>query len=296
MLWRQDEEQLTADFAVFVRIPKTGSTSLWWFMNDYSNLENFREYFKSFKGISDRQLKLFSCMFGPPTHSDDSLDSGDSGQCLHMVYGRLRAIWNTASHIWMEQEFARTNVDNIRVTMETFTMVRDPFDRLRSLFDYIYDRSDDGTWEEENTKAQYARVLDGDFAGWMELIFLEDSIPLDPQYTYIDEDVDKAIELITGNSPNVTILVNECFEASLRLLAQKVSLQPGSVEEFIQSDDFQTNISERNNVTQATMAELRERSKNHLPNEYKFYNAAVEQFKRQLPSLDSSVLRHRCDL
>ena len=190
-------------------------------------------------------------------------------------------------------------MDSIRATMETFTMVREPFDRLRSYFDYMYERTEDRVWENDNTPAQYQRILEGDFVGWMELIFKEGTVPHGMQYTFIDEDVDKAIELITGDDPNVIVLVNECFEASLRLLARKVSIPMGAVDVFLLSEDYRLNESERHNTTELayeSLVEMRERCKAHLTKEYKFYNAAVEQFRRQLSSLDASQLTERCEL
>ena len=41
VLFRNEADKVV-DFVAFVRIPKTGSTSLWWFLNDYSSMENFR--------------------------------------------------------------------------------------------------------------------------------------------------------------------------------------------------------------------------------------------------------------
>jgi hypothetical protein len=112
-------------------------------------------------------------------------------------------------------------------------------------------------------------------------------------------DVDKAIELITGDSPNVTVLVNECFEASLRLLAEKVSLQDDAVDSFVKSEDYVLNVSEKRkyNATElAALNRLRELSKRELSDEYKFYNAAVQQFKRQISLLGDARLRTDCDL
>jgi len=95
----------------------------------------------------------------------------------------------------------------------------------------------------------------------------------------------------------VIVLVNECFEASLRILATKVSIQTEAVDVFLRSEDYRSNVSEKHNSTESVnMADLRDRSKLYLSNEYKFYNAAVEQFKRELPSLDASLLREACDL
>jgi len=294
---RKEEVTESAAFVAFLRIPKTGSTSLWWFMNDYSRLENFRNYFGDMKLISPERLWWVSCIFGPKRHDTEESKTVDSDECSHLDYTDTREAWLEASASWAALEVERTKADHTRDTMQTFTMVRDPFDRLRSYFNYIYESVEDRYWETDETEAQYSRVLQGDFHGWMELIFAEQEVPHGPQYTFIHEDIDKAIELISGDSPEVIALINECFEASLRLLASKVSIPTEAVEDFLHSDDYRSNVSgEHQAAESANMQDLRERSRIYLANEYKFYDAAVEQFKRQLPSLDASLLREKCDL
>jgi hypothetical protein len=65
---------------------------------------------------------------------------------------------------------------------------------------------------------------------WYKKIF----IPHDAQFEYVDnEDVDQAIALISGDSPNVTVLINECFEASLLFIERKFGFQ--NVNHFLRS-------------------------------------------------------------
>jgi hypothetical protein len=49
--------------------------------------------------------------------------------------------------------------------------------------------------------------------------------PHDAQFEYVDDDVDQAIALISGDSPNLTVLINECFEASLLFIERKFDFQ-----------------------------------------------------------------------
>ena len=131
----------------------------------------------------------------------------------------------------------------------------------------------------------------GDFTGWLELVHKEQNVPAREQYRYIDDNVDTAISLISGNAADVTILVSECFEASLRFMESKIALNKGAADNFLRSKTVVANASKRQNNTD--FDDLREKSKQYFPEEYKFYNAAVEQFKRQLDSLQ---LRQYCDI
>lgn len=94
-----------------------------------------------------------------------------------------------------------------------------------------------------NTPAQYEQVRQGNFGAWLHLVFAEKHIPLGSQYSYFANTVDKAISIITGDSPNVTILLNECFETSLRLLEHNVALKTGAADEFSQSVGVRSNPS-----------------------------------------------------
>jgi len=190
----------------------------------------------------------------------------------------------------LSSQFGST-IDGTSAVLHIF-MVRNPFDRLLSLFNYMHRHVGKEAWKEFTTEDQYDCVRADDFSGWLNLIRTEQKIPLGAQHAYIDNDVDKAISLITGVSPRVIVLVNECFEASLRILENKLALRSGAVDSFLNSSIARSNVSTRKNS--AALADLRERSKQYLSNEYKFYNVAVQQFKRQLSSLNASLLQG-CD-
>jgi len=239
------------------------------------------ESFKSYLSDADALPGQLKCMFGPLKHNDGKTRFFATHGCGHHDYQDL------------QRSFSRAiSTQNVVHT----AMVRDPFDRLRSLFDYMHANVELELWKESNTVAQYKHVREGNFAGWLDLVYQEKKTPHRKQYAYIDEDVDKAISLITGDSTNVTVLVNECFEASLRLLENKLALRTGAVDGFLHSKKFQPNMSTQRNATNSVpFAELRERSKRYFEEEYAFYDTAVEQFKRQLYSLDPSLLQG-CDL
>jgi hypothetical protein len=115
--------------------------------------------------------------------------------------------------------------------------------------------------------------------------------PHDAQFEYVDDDVDQAIALISGDSPNVTVLINECFEASLLLMERKFDFQ--NVNRFLcvprpASNKVRSNVSMMRSNHTADLIHLKRQSKLHLVDEYKFYNAAVKQFQKQVSSLSST--------
>lgn len=275
-----------ADFLTFTRIPKTGSTSLLAFLRDSSGMESLN----SLVDNPDPQPGALKCMFAPLKHNDTETRIFALNECGHFYYNEIRRSFFRVTGL--SSPFTSTRDD----VVVHISMVRDPFDRLRSLFDYMHEHVKIEAWKEFNTEAQYDRVRVGDFSGWLNLVHSEQKIPVGAQYAYIDDDIDKAISLITGDPPDVLVLVNECFESSLRLTENKLSLKAGAVDDFLTSSNVRSNVSKGRNATEsASFDELRKQSKRYFPQEYKFYNAAVEQFKRQLSSLDPS-LPQTCDL
>lgn len=167
------------------------------------------ESFKSYLTIpSDDVLHRgkLKCMFGPAKHNDTKARFFAIHSCGHFQHEDL-------SNSYLRATNFSEDYSNVR----HFAMVREPFDRLRSLFDYMVANEKIELWKESNTNAQYERVLANDFAGWLNLVIRQNKTPHWKQYVYIDDDLDKAISNISDDaSPNVTVLVNECFEASLR--------------------------------------------------------------------------------
>jgi len=73
-------------------------------------------------------------------------------------------------------------------------------------------------------------------------VYKENFIPHDAQFEYVDnEDVDQAIALISGDFPNVTVLINECFEANLLFMERKFGFQ--NVNHFLRSYLHQASFS-----------------------------------------------------
>jgi hypothetical protein len=118
-------------------------------------------------------------------------------------------------------------------------------------------------------------------------VYTQDSTPQNAQYEYVDDDIHQAIISISGESPNVTVLVNECFEVSLLFFEHKFGL--GNAQDFLQSTNVHSNGSTRRNDT-TDLVTLRKLSKRYFSKEYKFYYAAVRQFKKQVMAINASFL------
>lgn len=263
-------------------------------------MESYNSLISSDKFLDRSQLRSYLvCLFGPLKHNETVAQSFDSRECNHHGYQGLMRVWNKTVHAWMKQEAVHAQVNQGRdaqdaLHMKVVIMVRDPFDRLRSYFDYVVSSSHNDFWKEMMTEEQHKRVRARDFAGWLHLLYSEKLTPHGTQYEYIDDDVDKAIAAVTGESPKVIPLVSECFVASLRLMEKEFSFKTGAVDEFMHSAYLHSNPSEKSNATESlNLDELRERSKQYFPEEYRFYNVAVEQMKRHL---DGTQLLHLCDL
>lgn len=75
-----------------------------------------------------------------------------------------------------------------------------------------------------------------------------------------------------------------------------MAIKDSAVDDFLNSKRIKANKSAGYNHTDAAMLrELRERSKRSFVDEYRFYDTAVKQFKKQLGLLDASLLQG-CDL
>jgi hypothetical protein len=147
------------------------------------------------------------------------------------------------------------------------------------------------------TATQYQMVQSGNFAKWLDLLHSEHKfVETGFQFEFLDPTVENAISML--RSSNITVFVNECFEASLRLMEDYYSLRPGAANAFLYSSHLKLNTGayDETQPERNQLAKLRERSKAYFPNEYMFYDAAVEQFKHQL-SISKAIspqLMHEC--
>ena len=113
------------------------------------------------------------------------------------------------------------------------------------------------------------------------------------QYKYLDRNVTTAIEMMENGT--VHVYVNECFEASLRLMAERYGF--GDVDEILMKDSkvIQANTNKKQYTdlfTKEELDKLRESAKVWFAEEYRFYNSAVLQLQRQF--LSASLLQLNC--
>jgi len=282
----QYSKQSTTRIAAFIRIPKTGSTSLLKFLYNYSEMKTYDAHLSSatLASQSQRQHALINCFYGYNVNATTANVTIKRPSCGHATYGDLNKMWN--------ETLSSSNHDNSTVQM--FTIVREPFERLRSLFYFMRKFVNTTQWCLKcGTEEQYDQVRVGDFKAWLELVHREKRAP-PLQYEFLSRNVSKAIRMIQGEPPRVLILLNECFEVSLRLLEQQYSLQPEAVKGFVDSKS----VSNRNDGynRDASETRLRQLAKQWFADEYKFYDTAVEQFQRHLSGFDAFALRDRCSL
>jgi hypothetical protein len=108
------------------------------------------------------------------------------------------------------------------------------------------------------------------------------------QHYQFSSSIDEAISLIQGESPAVLTLVNECFEASLRLFVEEFNLGGGDgaglVQKFVLGKKFHSNkgasrLKQSYTTHPDDTPQMREKAREWLKNDFVFYDAVVEQFK-----------------
>jgi hypothetical protein len=229
--------------------------------------------------VEKKNIHRLVCIFGPQPPNHTKVKSKE--QCAHYIYKRMQD--------WIHQEMTRNDsIGSIHASLETYTMVRDPFDRMQSLFYYVRKYVNTSQWWKSLfTESHYEMIRSGDFFSWMKELAINrtKSPACRLQFEYLDDNVDTAISML--GSSNITVFLNECFEVSLRLMEDMYALRPGAVDAFLDSNSKNLNKGAYN-VMPKTLAELRKQSKLYFPDEYKFYDAAVERFKHLM--LSSKVI------
>jgi hypothetical protein len=206
----------------------------------------------------------------------------------------------------------------IQITLNFFTIVRDPFERMVSFFHFWRKIYPD--WLSGTPPNWIPWLIGGDLEAWMELRANTTVTRLDSadQSRYISHDVDRAIRLITTQpvvaatthdatdaatlrSLRVVPLVSECFDASASLLVELFPniFDEGSEKPFLESQSKVTNARERPKpdlgmlpVRGTNLTSLRGRAFAWFEDEYRFYDAAVRQFRELLArsSVDRKIV------
>lgn len=178
-------------------------------------------------------------------------------QCAHAKYSQLLFHLNHIND--QETNYHNSNSNNNNVHM--FTMVREPYHRLKSLFYYMYQHRALQWGQASLTVEQRQALLDKNFPQWLYLLYVQQHTP-PLQYQYLvsttttrslnmrnggaanpndHADVDEAIRLVLQGK--VTVYVNECFETSLELLAHRFGIDIVDKKQKRAKDDKRTLLS-----------------------------------------------------
>ena len=194
----------------FIRIQKTGSTTI------LSKL------------LPRETGPLYKCFRGHIDGSDFPQDLyAKHIQCQHLSFVHLFNRWKDeilpAVHNYLPPE-----EEGMSYTLQIFTIIRDPFDRVLSLFKYMRKRP---TWHAMTTDEHIGFLRQGDIWNWTESMYKRPpsperyGIPLEANYfTQSASDlsrIDHAIPLVQGQYPRILALINECFDASVLLLRER---------------------------------------------------------------------------
>jgi hypothetical protein len=179
-------------------------------------------------------------------------------------------------------------MDESHHSIQVVTIVREPFDYLRSYFYFCHKLSNEQWGREQFTDELYELVVSGDFSTWLELMYQQKPRERSEyQYEWLHENVEEAIEMMENST--VLVLINECLEASLRLLQERYGgIKPDAVSSFVQSSDFHTRDNSHLYKDNEEDTKLRTNAKEWFSDDYRFYNAARARFLQHLsryPSL-----------
>ncbi|KAL7525032.1 hypothetical protein ACHAWF_001178 [Thalassiosira exigua] len=292
--------------ATFLRIPKTGSTALSSFLWNLPSVERLADLLV----FEDRRLAgqaMSHCMYVFYREDEDDDDAtaananatknetgsddgyyyhGREDPCPHLEYEDKADWFDTAQKAYSHftpLEYGLHDPDG-RITSHWFTMVRDPYDRLVSLFHY----SKRDTLGHDYNDDQLEYIKTDNLEAWIQSLAEEDNKYEVEQYYWLSsEGLQNATDLISGYDPAIFVLINECFEASLRLLLEEFRLSdPGEgdlVAPFVQAK--KRHREGKYNRTKTLLGgndTLRARATEWFADDYAFYRRAVKQFQRAM--------------
>jgi hypothetical protein len=264
----------------FIRIPKTGSTSMLYFLHEYSGLRPLSAYLPLAE-MKNQHPSYTCCAFG----SLPSNVTTGRGNCAH---------YNYQQHLQMMKGLKKYLPGSQNVTLRPFTIVREPFEQMQSLFYYTKRVN----WEFKSYSNETKKLIEsGDLEGYLKLRSKKKGPkPLTTasaqQWQFLNRtNINAAIKAVqTGE---VVVVLNECFEASLRLLEHLyLPVKEDAVDEFLASPNFSTN----KGTYDHSNAALHEKIRTWYALEYQFYEAVVEKFHQLWNStgLDAALLQHKC--
>ena len=294
------------EFLAFVRIQKTGSTSIFRLLRHCAGLYPQgvflnKAFFADEEYVHDYSRKL-GCVYGLPT-ADMIPDDFDKNEysCSHTP---LTGVLQGAAQVL---HYLKGSSDNAEVSIHPFTMVREPFDRLQSIFYYMYSRRQFPMWKSAFTEQQNRRVAENDLAGWMESLHRDGTPKQDlnllNQRFYFSKDMNTAKQLV--NNGRILTLVMECFDVSIKLLVDIFPhlFSKAQIDSLLSPDqqNYETNETEngksflhsnslrnqRNMDVDTLKAELdldqlRAKALTWFHEEFEFYNIVVERFQKNV--------------
>ena len=272
------------EFLAFLRISKTASTSVMNFLSyDKQGLESLNSFIPQ-NLYETKKKTIYECFFATSNESKAwRKKKRRFGDCPHPGYDRLKEIWQDSISSLPSHEVKH------KYYLHSFSMVRDPFERMVSFFYFMQINI---PWWSASDK-QDERILADDFFGWLDVIQQERRSSYIISHPFMHEafhpNVDKAIELITGDNPEIMITSSDCVDMSLRLLANKKPqfFDEKRLDAFLHSDSVNSRKRDKSttkNYFNQTLA--REMHKKIFPEDWKFYNAAVKQMRKILLETD----------
>jgi hypothetical protein len=179
---------------------------------------------------------------------------------------------------------------DLQVSLTVAVMVRDPLDRLVSLF---------SDWKHHRLELEGQDALPEILEDWLQLVATHAKGLIPDQYRHLDEDLTRAASLISGPpSARALVLVAECWEASVLLASDRhpqalggsvagaaAALLPGGNKNGTESA-----ISAASGVDRLVAGDdgkiaalkLRKQARSWFVDDYKFYDQAVKRFKEML--------------
>jgi Sulfotransferase family len=231
-----------------VRITKTGSTSLLSFLSASKAAHTFDNSLKvdrTRKVVGDRVVPY---CFYEPRAGTKATDAGmgsfvNQDQCGHRTYARMVSILLRQLADYRDNDDddgAKGSRTPIQLSLSIITVIRDPFDRMLSFFRYFREIYPDWAPMYKAQPQVLHALQDGDFPAFLrELALLPNhEWTRRYQYEYFGRTADEAIR--TVREVRVLPLLNECFNASVYLLAHQYPAlfppdQPAATDQFLGS-------------------------------------------------------------